>query len=246
MSSVPLAEPASVSESENTPAVSVILIVRNGADFIADALRSIYLSDLQPLEILVIDGGSDDATVSIAQQFPKVRICPQISHGIPNAYNEGIAQAQGDFIAFISHDDEWMPHKLDRQLAALQAHPQFAYSLGLVEHFLHSGSAVPEGFRQELLVAARPGWIMEALVARRELFMSVGGFDASFAVGEDSDWFARTLDAGFTPMMLPEVLVRKRVHDRNSSLLNPDINHLLLRALRRSIQRKRTGKAIDE
>lgn len=221
-----------------TPTVSVVLIVRNGADFIADALNSVYLSDVQPFEIIIVDGHSSDNTVAIASQFPKARVHFQTSQGIANAYNEGIAEAKGEFIAFISHDDIWLPNKLDVQIAYLQERPDIAATLGMVEHFLEPGTKPPEGFRMELLEKPYPGWIMEALVARRDLFAQVGKFDASFAVGEDSDWFARALDAGLSPVVLPQVLVRKRIYGGNASL-NTDTNPLLLRALRASIQRKR-------
>lgn len=155
--------------------VSVILIVRNGAAYIAQVLESVYQSQLRPLEILIVDGGSTDDTLAIAAQFPLVRIHRQKSQGIANAYNEGIGQAQGEFLAFISHDDLWLPGKLDLQIAYLQAHPNVLSTLTLVEHFLEPGTSPPPGFRLELLERPYPGWIMEALVARR------GGLNGSGA-----------------------------------------------------------------
>ena len=226
--------------------VSVILIVRNGAAYIAQALGSVYQSQLQPHEILVVDGGSTDDTLTIAATFPRVRIYRQNSQGISNAYNEGIEQAQGEFLAFISHDDLWLPGKLDQQIAYLQAYPEVLCTLTLVEHFLEPGVSPPPGFRTELLERPHPGWIMEALVARRAAFERVGCFDPSFSVSEDTDWFARARDAGVVPVMLPEVLVRKRVHGGNASMTEPHINELLLRALRRSIGRKRASEDGDE
>lgn len=236
----PLTEPNAQDNHAILGSVSVILIVRNGANYIAQALASVYQSELQPLEIIVVDGNSSDATVAIASQFPKVRIHTQTSRGIPNAYNEGIALAQGEFVAFISHDDIWLPHKLDIQVAYLQNHPDISSTLGMVGHFLEAGTEPPEGFRVELLDKIHPGWLMEALVARRGLFAQVGPFDGSFAVSEDSDWFARAIDAGLAPVVLPQLLVRKRIYGGNASL-NADTNPLLLRALRASIQRKRAS-----
>src|SRR6516164_2475626 len=86
--------------------VSVILIVRNGQAFIAEALDSVFQSTIKPAEILVVDGGSTDRTVEIAQSFPLVRLIHQTSTGIAGAYNEGIAPAQAEFTAFISHRSE--------------------------------------------------------------------------------------------------------------------------------------------
>ena len=76
-------------------------------------------------------------------------------------------------------------------------------------------------------------------MARPVLFDRVDGFDPSFEVSEDTDWFARVKDAGIEIGLLPDTLTRKRVHGTNASLNSPKINTLLLRAMRQSIQRKR-------
>lgn len=227
----------------NPVKLSVILIVRNGAAFIAQALESVYLSHIQPDEIVVVDGDSTDDTCAIAAGFPRVRIHHQTSQGIANAYNEGIAQSHGELLAFISHDDMWLPGKLDRQVAYLDAHPDTPFTLTMIQHFLEPGTAIPARFRPEFLAQPVPGWIMEALVIRRTVFDKVGLFDPSYPVGEDTDWFARARDAGMIGEVLPEVLVRKRVYGGNASLVNPEMNSLLLRALRGSLARKRGGQA---
>jgi glycosyltransferase involved in cell wall biosynthesis len=221
------------------PSVSVILVVRDGEELIGEALGSVYSSTIQPQEILVVDGGSTDATVSVAEGFQGVRIVHQQSKGIADAYNEGVAQADGDLIAFISHDDKWLPGKLDRQVPFMEEHPELLLSVTHVQHYLASGASPPPGFRLELLEQPVPGLLMETLMVRPEVFRRVGGFDPSFEVGEDTDWFARVKDAGIEIGVLPETLTRKRVHDSNASLNSPKINQLLLKAMRQSIQRKR-------
>jgi glycosyltransferase involved in cell wall biosynthesis len=222
--------------------VSVILVVRNGERFIAEALHSVLHSEVKPVEILVVDGGSTDSTVKIAERFPLTRVVAQQGTGIPRAYNQGIAMARGDLVAFISHDDIWEPGKLDRQRAFMCENPSLGYTVTMVRHFLDAGAHVPPGFRAELLDRPVPGLVMEALMARKRVFRQVGLFDPSFLVSEDTDWFARARDAEVPMAILPDVLVRKRVHDANSSLTAPAINALLLRAMRGSIQRKRAGR----
>jgi glycosyltransferase involved in cell wall biosynthesis len=229
-------------EGASGAAVSVILVVRNGERFMGEALDSVFLSETKPVEVLVIDGGSTDRTVEIARGFPLTRVVAQEGTGIASAYNQGIAVARGELIAFISHDDIWEPGKLDRQVAFMREHPDVGYAVSMVRHFLDAGAQIPVGFRVELLDRPVPGLIMEALVARKSVFRQVGLFDPRFTVSEDTDWFARARDAGVPMAILPEVLVRKRVHGANSSLTTPSINALLLRAMRGSIERKRQGK----
>ena len=80
-------------EGPSGAAVSVILVVRNGARFMGEALNSVFLSARKPVEVLVIDGGSTDRTVEIARGFPLTRVVAQEGRGIACAYNQGIAAA---------------------------------------------------------------------------------------------------------------------------------------------------------
>jgi glycosyltransferase involved in cell wall biosynthesis len=225
----------------SAPDVSVILIVRNGERFIADALESVVSGTCVPGEILVIDGGSSDRTAEIARAFAGVTVIPQTGLGIANAYNQGIAAARGEYVAFISHDDVWMPNKLELQLEVMRSQPGLCYTVTHVQHVLHDSVDTPSGFRDALLEAPVPGFIMETLVARREVFGRVGLFDPSFVVGEDTDWFARARDMSVPLAVLPELLVIKRVHGANASLTQPNLSSTLLRAMRGSIQRKRAN-----
>jgi glycosyltransferase involved in cell wall biosynthesis len=220
--------------------VSVILIVKDGEAFIAEALQSVLQSSVQPLETLVIDGGSSDRTREVAAGFPHVTVVPQSTQGLTQAYNEGIERARGELIAFISHDDRWLPGKLDRQLEAMREDPALEFTVTLVRHFLELGASAPRGFRQELLDAPVPGFIMETLLARRRCFEVVGMLDPTYRSGSDTDWFARATDLKVPHLLIPEVLVEKRVHEENASLLNRQSNQQLLALLRSSVQRKRT------
>ncbi len=222
-------------------AVSVIMIVRNGESTIAEALASVYRSEIKPLETLVIDGHSSDRTAEIATAHPLVRVVPEIKRGIPNAYNQGIAIARAPIVAFLSHDDMWVDGKLDRQLSFMRARPELLFTVGMVEHFL-DGDTPPPGFRCELLDGPRPGYIMETFMARKKVFEIVGLFDPKFPIGEDTDWFARARDLRVPSEMLPETLARKRVHSTNASLNDLKNSALLLNALRDSVARKRSAQ----
>lgn len=231
-----------MSACQTDEGVSVILVVRNGARYIAAALASIFQSERKPLEIIVLDGGSTDDTATIAAATPLARVISQRSTGIANAYNEAIDIARGELIAFISHDDMWTPGKLDIQAGFMRANSDCLITVGMVEHFLDEGAMPPAGFRRELLAQPHPGWIMESLMARRRAFELVGRFNPDFAVSEDTDWFARARDLDIRSAVLPEVLVRKRVHATNASLNDAKINALLLRAMRSSVERKRARR----
>jgi glycosyltransferase involved in cell wall biosynthesis len=225
--------------SRLAPLVSVILVVRNGEQFIASALQSVVEQDYVPREVLVVDGHSDDRTVDIALTFPDVRVIPQVGRGIADAYNLGIAHARGEFVSFISHDDMWAPGKLTRQIQYLRENRLVEYVTGRVKFFLEPGCSIPYGFRRELFENDHVGHIMETLVARRTVFDRVGLFDCSLTTAEDVDWFNRARQMGITAAVVSFVVLKKRVHARNSSLRVAENNVNLLRAVRNNIARKR-------
>ncbi len=221
------------------PLVSVVVAVRNGERYLRAALESVLAQEYEPLEVIVVDGHSDDATAAIATAFADVRWVLQQGTGIAGAYNQGIATAAGALVAFLSHDDVWAPDKLPVQVGYMLAHPTVQYTTARVRFFLEPGCAIPPGFRPELLRGDHVGNIMETLVARRSVFDVVGTFDPKLRTAEDVDWFARAKDAGVPTAVIPRVLLQKRVHDGNASLNAPQNDADLMSALRRSIGRKR-------
>jgi glycosyltransferase involved in cell wall biosynthesis len=226
--------------------VSVVLIVKNGARFLEQALGSVRAQRHRCSEVLVVDGGSTDATIAIARADEAVRLIPQRGTGIAAAYNSGIAAARGPLVAFLSHDDLWVPEKLALQVRCLRERPEIQYTVGHLRYFREPGCELPRGFRRDLLDRPVPGRIMETLVARRELFDLVGGFDPGLRIANDVDWFSRVQDAGVPGAVLPEVLLLKRVHGSNASSDGAVNTPELLTALRRSVARRRNAETSSE
>ena len=227
------------------PSVSVILPVKNGAQYLEESLRSVLAQDHKPYEIIVLDNESTDETESIARQFAAdgVRFIenhPPLS--IAGSFNLGIQLACGELLAFTSHDDIWVSHKLRKQAECLVAQPQLDYCIALVRTFLDSIiKAPPPGFPSELLGAAVPGYLPEALVARRRAFERVGYFDSSF-LQEDTEWYVRARDAGLKMTVVEEVLVHKRLH-ANSTTYSVVRAHQwrqdMLRIVKKTMERRR-------
>ena len=102
------------------PTVSVVVAAYNAERFLADALDSVAAQTAPPLETVVVDDGSTDRTAEIAERHPVgARLVRQENAGSAAARNRGIAEARGALVAFLDADDLWLPHKLDRQIAAL-------------------------------------------------------------------------------------------------------------------------------
>jgi len=221
------------------PAVSVIMAVKNGARFLGAAIDSVLAQDYRPVEVVVVEEGSVDDTVSIARSYPAVRVVSQVGTGIASAYNTGIDVTCGDLLAFLSSDDLWTPDKLSAQVRYLRARPPVQYVTARVRFFLEPGCAVPPGFKPGLLEGDHVGHIMETLLARRQVFDLVGRFDPRLSTGEDIDWFSRAIDLGVCTAVVERVLLHKRVHDKNLSLNDAESNRNLLAVVKRSLDRRR-------
>jgi len=219
--------------------VSVVMAVKNGERFIAQALDSVMTQTLAAHEIILVDGQSTDSTVEIARRYTGLKIVEQRGTGIANAYNTGIKATTGEMVAFLSHDDLWASEKLSRQANALMDNPELGYVTALATFFLESGSELPYGFRQELLQGSHVAHIMETLMARRNTFSAVGPFDESLSTAEDVDWFSRAKDKAIPSAVVPHALLKKRIHGANISLDVESNNRNLMQTIRQSVLRKR-------
>ena len=218
------------------------MAVRNASRYLREALDSVMAQTYQPFEVILVDGQSTDDTEAIAASYPRTRFIQQQRTGFADAWNDGIAAARGELIAILDSDDRWTPEKLDEQVALLEAHPEASAVIGHVKFFMPPGPQRPPGFRLELLEGEHIAHMPSALLARRQVFDIVGPFGADWSIASDIDWFARLKDSGLTVLVVPHVVIHKRVHDTNMSYnaaRTPVIGTEVVRLLRDSILRQR-------
>jgi glycosyltransferase involved in cell wall biosynthesis len=203
----------------STTLVSCVIPVFNGERYVADAIRSILDQRHRPLEIIVVDDGSTDGTASVVKSFgAEIRYVRQENAGPVVARNHGIAEADGEFAAFLDSDDLWHPDKLSRQLARFRERPELAYSVTLVQNFWEADVS-HERDRSKNHPRARPipGYVTGALMVTREWMKATGGFDTSLVHGDSTDWFSRVEAMGGVGELLREVLMFRRLHGGNLS-----------------------------
>ena len=108
------------------PFVTVLIPAYNAAETIQRAVDSALAQTYRNYEVVVVDDGSRDTTADIVTTLygDRVRLlCLTSNQGESAAMNEGIAAAEGELIAFLDADDEWLPDKLARQVEALALNP---------------------------------------------------------------------------------------------------------------------------
>jgi glycosyltransferase involved in cell wall biosynthesis len=220
--------------------VGVIMPVLNGARTLAAAIRSVCDQRPAPSDIVVIDGGSDDASGDLAATFPGVRVICQLGRGLAAARNQGLAEVAGDVVAFCDSDDCWTEGALAARLDHLASEPGCCAVIGGAEWVAGDGDTVtPQqaGHLGRIAPAYTPG----ALMARRAAFAAIGPFDEGLAVGADSDWFVRLAQSPVRLDVLPTLVLRKGVR---ASSLSADVTAYrreLLAVARRFIERRRRG-----
>jgi glycosyltransferase involved in cell wall biosynthesis len=226
--------------SDKDPLVSVIIPVYNGARYLRAALESVFAQTYRSFEVIVVDDGSVDDSGNIAQSFPDVLYVRQENQGVAAARNKGIEVARGEYFAFLDQDDLWTPEKLKLQIGHLLSHPDLDYTLTYLQFFLEPGATLPAWFRKELLSLVHPGWVLGTLIMRRTAFEKVGNFATSYSAANDSDWFFRAKAAGIPMAVVPELLLRKRIHGANDSARSKEILSELLKVVKTSLDRQRS------
>jgi GT2 family glycosyltransferase len=131
----------------------------------------------------------------------------------------------------------WLPNKLEVQTEYLLAHPRVGFTICRVENFLDESSKLPPVARTVLLVSEQIN--LNTLVVRREVFERVGGFDPAYRIGHDLDWVARAKESGVGMTILPDVLMRRRIHETNLSYDVETRRKDVFRLLKASVDRRR-------
>ena len=201
--------------TEYSRLVSVIIPVYNCERFLAEAIESALAQTYRPIEVIVVDDGSTDRSADIARSYEEVHYIYQANQGPAVARNTGLAAAQGEFIAFLDHDDVWLPNKLAVQVEHLIEHPDGGLNVCRIENFLDPGVSLPPGGGDVPLMKEQIN--LGTMVVRRDVFSQVGDFDPGYSVADDLDWVTRAKDLGARMTILPDVLMRRRVHEANLS-----------------------------
>lgn len=206
------------------PLVSVIIPTYNRGSLIKETIESVLQQTYHNYELIIVDDASTDKTADwIAENYPQLQLI-RLSQNLGNAgaRNKGLQVAQGDFIAFLDHDDRWLPTYLLTQVATLQSHPTAVLSYcdyfeirednSKYLHNLKPWSIYPD-FTYHLLMQN----VIHSLslaVMRKSALLEVGFFNESLRICNDIELYLRFSIIG-TIIHLPQALVCKYNHQDN-------------------------------
>ena len=220
-----MSDPSPSTDSSRAPLVSVVIPTWNRAHYLETALASALAQTLREREILVVDDGSTDDTPRVLDSHAgAIRVVRQEHLGVAAARNRGIAEARGEWVAFLDSDDAWEPEALERMIAAARAHPEAGLVTLRAQAMSADGTLLGRTygkhssgpwFTTESLLTGDGGGVLTPMV-ERSLYLELGGFDESLRSAEDVDMWLR-LSLRTRMYTSGEPLLRVRAHPDNLS-----------------------------
>lgn len=197
------------------PKISVVIPLYNKRNHIVDCINSVLSQSYAPSEIVIVDDGSaDDGVAVIKQEFAQanldIRVISQSNQGVSVARNNGVEQANCDYVAFLDADDIWLPFFLEEMVSLLNRFPTVGFytskyqCVATDEHYydaninmelLEQNGFDPYGMliKNYFDIASEgdlPFMVSSSMISKR-LFSHVKGFPVGEAIGEDQDLFAK-------------------------------------------------------
>ena len=220
------------------PLVSIVIPAYNASNYLAEAIDSALAQTYPNVEIIVVNDGSKDdgATERIALSYgEKIRYISKENGGSSSALNVGIANMSGEWFSWLSHDDLYLPDKLETQVRYIQ-------SLGietskLSKHLFFSawdlidasGKTIrafdqkhADSLAKQINHLTHNGYLIAeptehvyhgcSCLVHKDAFSEVGSFDEKLRLLNDADLWYRLYSAGYAVHFIPKVLVKGRIH----------------------------------
>ena len=208
---------------KNNPTVSVIIPTYNRAYLIDRAIQSVLNQSYQDFEMIIVDDGSTDDTKEVVTEFQeqdkRIRyIRHEKNKGGSAARNTGIKSAEGDYVAFLDDDDEWLPAKIEKQVVKFQ---DSLDEVGVIySGFFYvsdkTGKVISESvptLRGNVYANLLSGCILGSPtpLIRKTCFQKAGLYDDTLPSAQDWDMWIR-LSKYYEFDFIPEILAKHYIH----------------------------------
>lgn len=198
---------------------SVVIACLNAEQTIERTLKSIEVQGYANLELIVVDGLSQDRTIEIIRQYAHLvaHLISEKDRGVAHAINKGFRLATGDILCYLNADDCFSPGALDRVAREFSAHPEIDVITGGCRRVYADGSIVvthvPERF--ERLMALRNDIEQPSTFWRAPMHRKSGELDESYGLAFDWEWWNRLRSAGARFKAIEDVLSIYHFRDDN-------------------------------
>lgn len=214
-----------------TPLVTIVIPVYNGADYVCQAIESALAQTYKNIEIIVVNDGSPDNSEEVIKPYmDRIRYFRKSNGGVSTALNYAIREMKGSWLSWLSHDDLYLPQKVESQIRRLnelmEQHPGCdieKYVLSCQDQRIdekrnvlpHRGSTHPDYSNASELVAKE---IIDytiggcTVLAAKSAYEKMGGFDEGNRTISDADMWFKLMLNGYIFDFSNEILVQSRYH----------------------------------
>lgn len=230
--------------TDNKPLVSIIMPVYNSEKYLADAIESVFSSDYDNIELLLLDDKSSDSSVDISRRYekdnPRIRVFELEHHGVSTARNHGISESTGQYVLFVDSDDLIHPHLISKLVEGavsnnadivMEPYKKFFGKVPYIENdeevdysVFDSNETIMKSFISRVEQLGRIGGVM----VRKSL--AEDGFDTRFYRGEDTLFVYKHFDSASAVVILEKPWYYYRMHSANA------INNVNFESLENSVE----------
>jgi glycosyltransferase involved in cell wall biosynthesis len=220
--------------------ISVMIPVYNGEAFLGEAIDSVLAQTYRPIEIIVVDDGSNDGTGVVALGYgDPVRYERQPRAGNGAARNRAVQLANGDLFAFLDADDRLVPGSLERLARVLEEDQSLQAVYGHVREFVSPEIDAEALARLRAPIARIAGCLPTNMLMRRDAFVRVGRFATHLRVGVTVDWAARADEIKLRKILLDDVLFERRLHGDNNGIREQEHRSHYIQVVKAALDRRR-------
>lgn len=232
--------------------VSILLPLYNSEKFIVEAIDSVLHQTFQDFELLVIDDGSTDRSAEIVSDYAdkRIKLYRRDHFGLIDSLNFGLSEAKGELIARFDSDDICLHDRFMRQVDFLNDHPEVgvlsggAYLIDSKGRQSKKAAKMPQ-LHDDIVFALENFFdpiIHPAVMVRKDILISNGGYRKEFPVAEDYELWLRLMRKGVRYECLPDPIIKLRRHDGSVSTTKfKSCMHSCLRAIIEHLFWKRKG-----
>lgn len=246
-----------------TPVVTVIISALNAEKFIVEAIESVLNQTQQNFELILIDDGSTDATLSIYNKYKetdnRIIVDSHSNIGMGESVNRAMKFVSSELIARMDADDIMLENRLEEQVNFMLKHHEIGI-VGCLTEFIGTKSQTIgiQDFSQThdlLTIDDTRRYVSQkkcihfahtGMMCRKNAFQDVGGYSGKYWPSDDIELFNKIADKDFGVVVLPKVLMKYRLHE--TSIMASEFYKSIIKShwVEDSILRRRNGgKELD-
>ncbi|MDO8241156.1 MAG: glycosyltransferase [Candidatus Moranbacteria bacterium] len=213
------------------PLVSIIIPVFNGANYLREAIESVSAQTYVNIETIIVNDGSTDDTEKIAKSYgDKIRYFAKENGGVSSALNLALKEMKGEYFSWLSHDDLFLPNRLEKQIEILATLKDRNVILYSDFEFIDENARKIKTMRLDhKMLMSKPEYALfhghingNTLLIPKKAFDQYGFFDEKLKCTQDyAKWFEMMKTYKF--IHLPAVLAKYRVHKSQASSISPKV-----------------------